>query len=667
MYSRRILLVAAFATFLLVLLALHYRAFHAPLYYDSVYLQENEYAFASGDPVQVIKLFPQRPVAMVTFYVNYLISGLNPAHFRMINALLMAGITLLVVVITALLLEISDRPGATGITEKHVISACLGLFFAAHPVQTFLVLFIWQRMALLSAFFFCAAFLAYLVMRSGGFKSRWSGYAICSVLYVLALASKENAVTFPAVVILAEIAFFKISWKTALRQAVLLGAAAIVLVGILAFLERPHGEIARASGILTTIRQYYLEGERTPFQVAINQSRMLFHYLALIVFPLPSTVQFISPQIVYRSLSDSAAAIAGVAGTVSFVGLGLYLLRARPLTGFGMLFFFVNLLPEALLVPQYLFIVYRAMLPMVGILFVAADGLNFVLAKVRQREAHTPLRVALAALFVAGLGLMASVTVTKARSWQDPLALWSDVVSHMPADYSKSEKMGILQALNNLGVQLERLGKRSEAVSYHLRALELAPKFHMTHVALGRAYAGLGEREHAEQAYRKALEVSPRSDSAHAGLADLLRVQDRLEEAKAHLRKALEITPHNPEYHDLLGVLYLKEENNAEALVHFAKAIESRPDFAEAHFHLGKVFSRMGRTSEAASQYSRVLALEPNHWQAHNDLGIILAKAGRIQEAIFHFQEALKANPEEASVKANLANAFKQMGSAKAK
>lgn len=663
MHSRRILYVVAFAMFLLVLLALHYHAFQAPLYYDSTYLQENEHAFASGDPIEVIKLFPQRPVAMVTFYVNYVISGLNPAHFRMVNALLMAGMGLLLLVIIVRLLEISDSSGATGITEKRVIAACLGLFFVAHPVQTYLVLYIWQRMALLSAFFYCSAFLAYLVTRSGEFKPKWAGYALCAVLYVLAMASKENAVTLPVVVILAEIAFLRIGWKAALKQAVLLGVAAMLLVGIFSFLERPHGEIARASGILTTIRQYYIEGEQTPIQVIINQSRMVFHYLALIVFPLPSAVQFISPQVVYRSLSDSPAAIAGVVGAVGFLGLGLGFLRTRPLAGFGMLFFFINLLPEALLVPQYLFISYRAMLPMVGILFVVADGLNFVVAKIQQRETRAHLRIALTALFVAGLGLMASVTVTKSRSWQNPLALWSEVVSHIPADYAKSEKMGIIQSLNNLGVQLERVGRSSEAVSYHLRAAEVAPKYHLTYVALGHAYARLGELENAERAYRKALEVRPDSDKAHVGLAGLLIRQDKLEETKVHLRQALETAPHNPEYHDLLGVLCLKEDKNAEALIHFGKAIESKPDYTEAHFHLGKLFSRMGKTNEAASQYAKVLVLAPSHWQAHNDLGIILARAGRIQDAILHFQEALKANPEDASIKANLGNALKQMGS----
>ncbi|MBI5249900.1 MAG: tetratricopeptide repeat protein [Desulfomonile tiedjei] len=662
MLGRRTIYTILFATFLLILLALHYRAFHAPLYYDSTYLQENEHAFASGELTKVISLFPQRPLAMTSFYLNYLISGLTPSHFRMVNALLMAGTALMVVLIILILQGITYGSDPGIIPERRLIALFLGLFFLVHPIQTFLVLYIWQRMALLSAFFYCAAFLAYLVTRSGRFEPKWAGYLTCSVMFLLGIASKENAVTFPATIILAEIAFFKVNWKTVLKRAALLAAAMVLLVAIFSFLERPHGEITRDPGVLATIRQYYFEGAQTPAQVLISQCQMIFRYLGLILLPLPSTVQFISPQIMHTSLLESPGAIAGLIGAAAFTGLGLYLLRRRPLAGFGIMFFLINLLPEAVLVPQYLFIVYRAMLPMIGILFAAADGLDFALAKIRQAQAKNFLRAALAAGLCLCIALTALSTVRKARSWEDPKTLWTDVVNHLPADYSRAEKWGTLQALNNLGLNLRRAGKHDEAVYYHLRALEVSPNWSETYTALADAYADVGEKEKAGQAYSKALKAKPNFHSAHAGLANLLIRENRIEDAKPHLKKAIDIAPNKAEYRNLMGILVLKEGNNSEALLHFSKAVELKPNYGEAHFHLGKALSKVGRTSEAAFQYSKALELDPNYWQAHNDLGIILAKAGRIEDAIFHFQEALKTKPDDQAVKANLGNALKQMG-----
>ncbi len=205
----------------------------------------------------------------------------------MVNAIFMAGTALLVVFIIIILLEISGESDTGRIAEKRIIALSLGILFAVHPVQTFLVLYIWQRMALLSAFFYCAAFLAYLVTRSGKFRPIWFGYLICSVMFVPAIASKENAVTLPAIILLAEIAFFNIGWKTTVKRIVLLGGILLFLLGIFTFLERPHGDIARDSGIMATIRQYYIEGQQTPAQVIMNQCRMVFSYLTLILFPIP--------------------------------------------------------------------------------------------------------------------------------------------------------------------------------------------------------------------------------------------------------------------------------------------------------------------------------------------------------------------------------------------
>lgn len=667
MFRHRVVYVSLYILFLLTLLALHYRAFDAPLYYDSLNLQQNEHVFAAGRPFAVINLFPQRPVAMASFYVNYLVSGLTPAHFRMVNALIMAGTALMVVLVIFALLEISEAPDVGQITQNRLIAIALGLFFVVHPVQTFLVLYIWQRMALLSAFFYCAAFLAYLAARSGRFAPKWAGYLISLVMFAAAMTSKENAVTFPVVVILSEIAFFKVRLKTALKLAALLGAGLALFIAAFTFLEHPHGEIAKDSGILATIAQYYAEGGNTPAQIIINQCRMVFHYLSIILLPFPSTVQFMNSQIIHRSLLESPAAIAGVLGAAAFTGLGLYLLRKRPLAGFGILFFLINLLPEGLLVPQYIFISYRAMFPMIGILLVAADCLRLVLAAVAGTRAKASLRIVLAMTLPICLALTAWSTVIKAKSWQDPTALWGDVVKHLPDDYLNSEKSSLMQSLNSLGVSLSRAGRPGEAVSYHLRALEAVPKSPDTYVALAGAYSAQGNMVQAEATYRKALEAKPGSDEAHAGLANLLIRDNRLEDAKIHLDRALGIAPHNPEYNNLMGILYYKQGNDSEALAFFGKALELRPNYVEALFHLGKVFSRLGNLNKAAAQYYKVLEVDPKHWQAHNDMGVILAKTGRPEDAIAHFRDALQAQPENEAVKANMRNALKQAGANLAK
>ncbi len=687
MIGKRTGLILLFSAFLLVLAVLHHRGLDAPLYYDSVYLAENEYAFVQG-PLQVLALFPQRPVAMLSFYLNYGITGLSPEGFRVVNGLFIVGTAFLVSLITLIVLKISHKdqeasdktqdsrtsddkasewslfsfgPGATD--RDIVVCAILtGLFFLIHPVQVFLVLYVWQRMAVLAAFFYCASFLAYLCARIGSLRPAWAGYFVAGIFFLLAIASKENAVTLPGIIVLAELAFFRVSWKTAFKETSVLAVGLVAVLAVFSFLERPHGEILQDSGILTTVGQYYQESGISLLQIVLNQCRMVFEYLALILFPDPDRVQFISPQVISGSFFESLEGMASVAGAGILILSGVILLRKRPMMGFGILFFLVNLLPEALLVPQYLFISYRALLPMIGVLVAAADALLWMWRSVRELQVAKLLRPALAVGLLFGFSLAGASTWGKVHSWSNPLVLWTEVVNRMPEDYTISEKHGTMQALNTLGIHLQRAGKNQEAVDCHLRALQVSPGHRLTYIALGNAYAAAGNNEEAKQTYGKALNAKRDADKAHVGMAMLSLKQGRIPEARIHVTKAIALSPHNPDYHNLLATIDLQEGKYTEAMVHLRKALELKPDYAEAEFHMGKVFSRLGSPNDAAIHFSRAITTNPKHWQAWNDLGILLAKSGRARDAVTHFQQALALNPEDPAIRANLKTALEQAG-----
>ena len=173
--------------FLGVVVALNYRAFDAPFYYDSTSLQDQDYLFASGDIWQVIRFFPQRPVAMASLYWNYLIAGLNPHYFRFFNAVVMAMTGFMAVLMIDLFFETPALKTTADEKYKHVLAVLLGLIFVVHPVQSFLVLYIWQRFALLSSLFFFSAFVSYLAARTNRINSML-GYSLSLVLFVLAMA-----------------------------------------------------------------------------------------------------------------------------------------------------------------------------------------------------------------------------------------------------------------------------------------------------------------------------------------------------------------------------------------------------------------------------------------------------------------------------------------------
>jgi protein O-mannosyl-transferase len=555
-----------------------------------------------------------------------------------------------------LILEIAEPVGSGSSREIRAVGLFLGLVFLAHPVQTYVVDYIWQRTALLSCFFYVSALVAYLATRSGRIRYTTAGYALCVTLFCLALMSKENVITLPVILILAEIAFFGGGWKGLFKRAGVFAVILLALVGFLSILERPHGIGSESIGIFGTVAKYYDESSLTLFQLIISQCRVLFSYLALIVAPVPSNVHFTTAHVIFSSPLESPIIVVATLGAFSILGMGIYLLRKRPLTGLGLLFFVINLMPESFLVPQYLFFAYRATLPMFGLLLVLADGLLEVLAKTRSlREQKWYLGPVAAGLLAAVLvALMSSVTVSKAKLWQDTVRFWTDVVEELPFSEQHLEKRIRVHALNNLGVALQSQDKNEEARNILRRAVRINPSYSPSYVNLAALYEGLGEIPEAESSLKKAVEIDPDSVEGQFALAQFYLRQDRLSAASLHMQKALDLAPSDPTCLNGLGTVLLRQDNASEAASVFRSAIDFTPGFAEAHYNLGEAYVRLGMDKEAAVQFNQALDLNRTNWQAHNSLGLLLAKSGHEREAEAHFHKALALSPRNWRIHNNL-------------
>jgi Flp pilus assembly protein TadD len=96
-----------------------------------------------------------------------------------------------------------------------------------------------------------------------------------------------------------------------------------------------------------------------------------------------------------------------------------------------------------------------------------------------------------------------------------------------------------IEAYNNLGVQLMRLGWLDEAVAALEKAAELDPGSAQPHLNLSVALHAAGELEAAAYQAERAVELAPRSPEANLGLGLVLSAQGRdLEEALRRLRFA---------------------------------------------------------------------------------------------------------------------------------
>lgn len=310
--------------FLAASVVLNWPGLNAPVYFDTqAKIWHNKLLFERGTISSVIAIFPQRPLVMASFYLNYLAAGMNPIWFRIGNLFMLAVAASLLVLIINLILDLPGVFERVTREEKRGLSILLGAAFLVHPFQTFVTLYIWQRMALMSFLFYFAALFAYLATRTGRVGNRGVGYALSLVLFALAMLSKESAVTLPAVLVLLELGFFFENGKDFCTRILLF---ALVLLGTafsMSFMQQAHGGQQFGSGILGTLAQYYREAGLSVWQVILTQCRVAFTYLSALVLPLPGKIQLIGPQVISSSFLAPATTLIAVLGCGALAAAGL--------------------------------------------------------------------------------------------------------------------------------------------------------------------------------------------------------------------------------------------------------------------------------------------------------------------------------------------------------
>jgi protein O-mannosyl-transferase len=659
---RSVLPIAVICLFFILAFAVHHTAFQAPLQYDSsTFLKKNEYLFNSG-AAQAVSIYPQRPLPMITFYLNYLLTGFDTYYLRVVNAFLMACSAAVVVLILNYILEIPGVRVRGTPGQKHVVSFALGLVFLLHPATIYVVVYIWQRIALLSGLFFFLALAGYLATRTGRVKNAVAGYAACAIMFFLAIGSKENAIVLPVVLLLAELAFFHASLRDLLKRSVVFGAVVLIAVLARSFAAPPHGNMMNHGGILATLARYYEESGLTVAQVAMCQCVVFFEYLRMLVLPLPSNVHLLSGQIVPSTITELPATFMGAVGVlaITFFG-GICLLKRRPLVGFGTLFFVVTLLPEALMVPQYQFCGYRVFVPMFGLLLIAADGILVLLHLPTSERGKVAMKAGLTAVAGVAMVLLGCATISKEALWMDSIAFWKDVRDRLPLS-GRVEGHVKVHALNNLGYYLAASGEFDQAISLLRESLQVDRRIADTYISLGALYSQTGQLDDAVATYRDLLRLDKNNAAAHAALGAALLQQNKLDEALEEFSIATVRKPGHPDYNFGIATVWLKKNDYTSAMPYLQRTIESNPNHVQAHYNMGRILTDAGRTNEAITHYNTALAVDPKFWMAHNNLGIIFATTGRLPEAIDHFRKALKIQPDDVPTQRNLETALATQG-----
>jgi hypothetical protein len=229
----------------------------------------------------------RRPVAMVSFALNHYFAGdfSRTTPLKLTNIVIHGLNAVLVLWFTRLILERAAAlatPFATRLASarmRHLLAGFVALAWAIHPIQLTSVLYIVQRMTELSALFTLAALIAYLHARDMALRGQRRPALILfalavTVLWPLALLSKENAILLPVFIAILEWTLFRAEdpWRRLAHaprtRYTLIGTATLVLAALATF-----GYFYAQSGY--DIRTFTM-GERL-----LTEARVLFFYIGL--------------------------------------------------------------------------------------------------------------------------------------------------------------------------------------------------------------------------------------------------------------------------------------------------------------------------------------------------------------------------------------------------
>ncbi|HTQ74787.1 MAG TPA: hypothetical protein VMI74_10910 [Burkholderiales bacterium] len=315
------------------------------------------------------------------------------------------------------------------------VALAAALLFALHPAQTEAVTYISGRSVSLMATFYLGAVLVYL---------RRGHWAVSALLFALALATRETAVTLPAALILCELCGGgPRSWKDVLRRqaahwAVLTAATAIALLhpGYAELLSYGFTRRSAPENLLTQVGG-----------IAYLVSRLLALRGYNIDPALPPLAGWDA------ELAAQAALLAAL------FALGVGSARSRPWIAFGILWFFLQLAPTNSIVPRLDVANDRQ-------LYLSAWGLFLALGAQASRL-RPPPAAARAATGIL-LGLCAVSCVLRQLDYASEISLWESSVREAPWN---------ARAHGNLGYAYHLAGRTADAEREYRSALILRPGY----------------------------------------------------------------------------------------------------------------------------------------------------------------------------------------------
>ncbi|XP_066505392.1 protein O-mannosyl-transferase TMTC3 [Hoplias malabaricus] len=604
-----------------------------------------------------------RPLTVLTFRLNYLLSELNPVSYHLLNVLLHAAVCILFLRFCRLLLDRST-------------SLVAALLFAVHPIHTEAVTGVVGRAELLSSIFLLAAFLAYTKSKGTNHTIVWTPIVLTVLLVAVATLCKEQGITVIGICCVYEVFVAQgftlpmlidtvvqvVRGKDSFPYAVLQTLLKLVVLVI-------------STLLLVIVRVQVIQSQLpvftrfdNPAAVSSSPARQLtFNYLLpvngwLLLNPSELCCDWTMGTI---PLVESVLDTRNLATVAFYTLLGLlahHSLRhghsSAKTVVMALSLIVLPFIPASNLFFPVGFVIAERVLyvPSMGFCVLVAHGFKGLSCKWGMKKISWLLMGVL-------LTTHALKTFNRTWDWESEYMLFTSAL--------KVNKNNA-KLWNNVGHALENQHNYERALRYFLQATRVQPDDIGAHMNVGRTYKNLNRSKEAEDAYvvakslmpqiipgkKYATRVAPNHLNVYINLANLIRANDsRLEEADQLYRQAISMRPDFKQAYISRGELLLKMNKPSEAKDAYLRALELDHTNADLWYNLAIVNIEMKEPSEALRNFNRALDLNPRHKLALFNSALLMQESGEAKlrpEANRRFLTYVKEEPDDANGYFNL-------------
>jgi len=660
----------------------------SPFVFDDIHMIVGEEARRTLN-MSVERWFGTRSLPVMSFDLNYYFGELNVTAYHVVNI----GIHVIASVgmfwlgywlSTAAYTTRVIRVRRVQITNHLYFATLVGLVFALHPIQTQAVTYIVQRLASMATMFYILALLFYVKYRlSVAAKPRKTWGWLSLIATFAAMNSKEIAVTVPIAVLLLEIFFFvprasklrwwkgDIEWSYFWRRFYKILPWLLMIIVIPAYMLEVKELVFGVDNLPENIEQdrffdkvnvkrigdVSAETREIPRSTYLmTQINVVRTYWRLVVWPGGQNLDHDYPLTLNIFNGPTMVSIGLHVGLC--LAAAVLFWRNRRVAAFGILLFYITLLPESSLIPIIdVMFEHRLYLPMVGIALIVGDIGQYLMGTIggwRWKKINGAVIVGL--LVAVLVGSLAVAAYRRNGVWKDEETLWTDAMTKSP---SKARPH------NNLGKAY--LDKRDfdKAEELYLKELELDPESVSGYNNLGSIYGVQGKYEEAIEAINKALELRPDHDAAYNNLGNVYMLREELGEAEGAYKMSIDLNRKDAGVWRNLGDVLVKQGKYEEAVDAYQKAIELVPGKALWHSKWGAALGALGRNEEAKENLIIALQLNPKLHSGYSNLGNVLVAERKYEEAARSYATYLQLIPNDVGVMNNLGKVLLQMGNEK--